>query len=124
MNIVDKMVEYYNKREAEILGYLPVNETENLIIIVTEILSWLKLERKREIWAEQGKSIKNQPMELNMNYPWSKDLLKILESDNSLADVFCIKNDHLCFKDDISDEYIHEARRLAYEKYNPQIIMG
>ena len=42
-------------------------------MIAIEILSWLKLERKRELWIEEG---------------------------------------------------IHELRRLAYEKYNPQLIVN
>ena len=63
-------------------------------------------------------------MELNLNYPWCKDLVKILEYDNSLAEVFRIENNNLLFKNGISDEYIHEARLLAYEKYNPRMVIG
>ncbi len=124
MNIVDRMIEFRRTRESDIFGVLPMVESGNLIVIVTEILAWLKLERKREIWVEQGKKIHNKPLELNMNYPWCKDLARILESDNSLEDVFCIEDGCLHFKNDVSDEYIHEARRLADEKYNPQMIIG
>ena len=124
MSIVDKLIDYQKNRDASVFGSLVSIDPENLIVIVTELLSWLKLERKREIWREQGKKVNNKPMELNLNYPWCKDLVRILESENSLGHVFCIDNNNLIFKSDISDEYIHEARLLAYEKYNPQMIIG
>lgn len=124
MNIVDKLIEYKNTRDVMVLGELPMVGTENLIVIVTEILSWLKLERKREIWQEQGRKTKNKPLELNMNYPWCNDLVKIMETDNQFSAVFSIEKNSLMFKDCLSDEYIREARSLAYEKYNPQMIIG
>lgn len=121
MNIADKMIEYRDTRESEILGHI---DSDNLVVIVTEILSWLKLEGKREQWIEQGKRITLKPMELNMNYPWCKDLIKILQADNALAEVFCIDGKTLTFRDGISHEYMHEARTLANEKYNPPMIIG
>ena len=45
MNIVEKLIEFRNTREADILG--PI-ESDHLVVIVTELLNWLKLERKRE----------------------------------------------------------------------------
>lgn len=121
MNIVEKMIEYRDTQNAEVFGSI---DSENLTVIVTEILSWLKLERKREIWIEQGKRTSLKPLELNMNYPWCKDLIKILHGNNSLAEVFCIEGNYFSFKDSITSGYIHEARLLADEKYNPQMIIG
>ena len=120
MNIVEKMIEYRNTRKPDILG--PI-ESDNLIVIVTELLTWLKLERKREIWIEQGRRIRHKPLELNMKYPWCKDLSDILHEDNLLAEVFCIQGKSLTFKESITPEYIHEARLMAYEKYNPEVII-
>ena len=121
MNIVDKMIEFRATRNVEGLDGI---DSDNLIVIVTEILSWLKLERKREIWIGQGKKAVHKPLELNMNYPWCNDLVKILQGDNSLAEVFCIEGKCFSFKSSVTSEYIHEARRLADEKYNPQMIKG
>ncbi len=121
MNIVDKMIEFRDTRNAEVFGSI---DSENLTVIVTEILSWLKLERKREIWIEQGKKTSLKPLELNMKYPWCKDLVKILQGDNSLAKVFCIEGNCFSFKDNITSGYMQEARLLADEKYNPQMIIG
>ena len=121
MNIVDKLIEYRNKRNADIFGSV---ESDNLIVIVTELLSWLKLERKREVWIEQGRKAKLKPLKLNMSYPWCIDLANILQEDNSLAEVFCIEGESLTFKDSVSSEYIYEARQKAYENYNPEMIIN
>ena len=121
MNIVEKLIEFRNTREADILG--PI-ESDHLVVIVTELLNWLKLERKREIWIDQGRKTKLKSLELNMNYPWCNDLVNILQTDSPLAKVFCVEGKFLNFKDGISPEYIHEARLLAYEKYNPEMIIN
>lgn len=122
MNISDRLVEFNNARDTATLGVISDIEQRTLVVIANDILEWLKLERKRELWIEQGKAITHKPLELNMDYHWCKDLERILNEDNPLAEVFCIKDNCLTFKDSVSDDYIHEARALAYEKYNPQMI--
>lgn len=124
MNIADKLIDYENTRNIEIFSDLPMVDTEDLIVIVWALLSWLKLERKREIWQEQGKKQRFRPLELNLDYPWCNALVSILKADNSLAEVFCVNGRHLTFKDSVSPEYIKEARRIADEKYNPQAIIN
>ena len=121
MNIVDKLIEYRNTRNADIFGSI---ESDNLIVMVTELLSWLKLERKREIWIEQGRKTKLKPLKLNMNYPWCNDLVTILQADSLLAEVFCVEDKSVTFKDSVSSEYIHEARLRAYDNYNPEMIIN
>ncbi|MCR5293526.1 MAG: hypothetical protein K6E28_11705 [Eubacterium sp.] len=121
MNIVDKMIEFRDTRKDGVFGRI---DSDNLMVIVTEILAWLKLERKREIWIEQGRKTALKPLELNMNYPWCRDLVKILQGENSLAEVFCVEGNYFSFKDSITSGYMHEARLLADERYNPQMIIG
>ncbi|SHI24693.1 hypothetical protein SAMN02745229_02378 [Butyrivibrio fibrisolvens DSM 3071] len=122
MNIVDKLIEFNTTRDRAALGVTSDIEQRTLVVIANDILEWLKLERKRELWIEQGKAITHKPLELNMDYPWCKDLERLLNEDNPLAEVFCIKDNCLTFKDSVSDDYIHEVRGLAHEKYNPPMI--
>ncbi len=124
MNIVDRMIEYIETREGKVLGIMTCVATENLIIIVMELLSWLKLERKRELWIEQGRKTKLKPMQLNMSFPWCLDLVKLLQMNNSLSEIFHIEGNNLMFKSNIDQNYIHEARRKAEEKYNPEMIIN
>lgn len=122
MNISDRLVEFNNTRDTATLGVISDIEQRTLVVIANDILEWLKLERKRELWIEQGKAITHKPLELNMDYPWCKDLDRLLNEDNPLAEVFCIKDNCLTFKDSVSDDYIHDAMALAFEKYNPPMI--
>ena len=122
MNIVDKLIEFNTTRDRAALGVTSDIEQRTLVVIANDILAWLKLERKRELWIEQGKAIAHKPLELNMDYPWCKDLERLLNEDNPLAEEFCIKDNCLTFKDGVSDDYIHEAMALAFEKYNPPMI--
>ncbi len=124
MDIVDKMIDYRKNRESIVFGDLPTVNPDSLTVIVTEILSWLKLERRRELWIEQGKKIKHKPMELNMSYPWCKDLEKILMADNPFSEVFCINDNRLNFKQDVSMNFIHEILEEVDEKYQPQMVIS
>ena len=124
MNIVDKIIKYTINNNNEEFGVIPEVGSDNLIVIVVELLSWLKLERKRELWIEQGRKTKLKPMKLNMNYPWCIDLVKILQVENLFSEVFIIKDNYLMFKDDVDPDYIREARFLAEKKYNPEVIIN
>lgn len=124
MNIVELLIEFRNTQRKEILGDVDWIEQDNLNVIAIEILSWLRLERKREMWIEEGRKTSQKPMELDMKYPWCNDLVKLLQKESPLSDVFCVNGKQVDFKDDISKESIHELRRLAYEKYNPQPIIN
>lgn len=124
MNIADKLINYENTRNKEVLGDIPNISSKRLFVIVTRILSWLRLERKREIWTEQGRKMRHRPLELDLDCPWCNDLVRLLKEDNPLAEVFCVEGRYFSFKDSVSSEYIKEARRIAYEKYNPQMIIN
>ena len=91
MNIARILFEFREKQDLKILGDVPDTDMETMNIISIEILSWLRLERKREMWIEQGRRTAHKPLELNMNYPWCIKLLDILQSENALTDVFCIE---------------------------------
>lgn len=121
MNLVEKLLDYRNNRNSEIFENV---KKDNLTVIVTELLSWLKLERKREIWIEQGKKTCLKPLELNFNYPWCNDLVEILNGDNCFSEVFYVSEKKLYFKENVDQNYIQEARRLAYDMYNPEMIIN
>lgn len=39
------------------------------------------------------------------------------------SDVFEIKDNSLCFKDEVTEDYRLSARKTAFEKYNPEKII-
>ncbi len=124
MNIVELLLQYRTNQNSDIFGCIPKIDSENLSVITIELLSWLKLERKREMWLEQGRKTNFKPLKLDMSYPWCKDLESLLHEETVFSDVFMLDKNYVRFKDNISEEYIHEARTIADEKYNPQMIIG
>ena len=124
MNIVELLIEFRNTQEKNILGDVDWIAQDNLNVIAIEILSWLRLERKREMWIEEGRKTSQKPMNLKTEYPWCSDLIKLLQKESPLSDYFCVNGSQFDFKKEISEDTIHELRCLAYEKYNPQLIIN
>ena len=124
MNIVEKLIEYRDMQNSAVLGDVSNADNEELNVIAIEILSWLKLQRKRELWLEQGRKTSLKPIELNMSFPWCKTLGVLLQKNNVFSEVFSIENNTLNIRADISEEISHELRVAADEKYNPQMIIG
>lgn len=123
-NIAELLLEYWNTADKSVLGIHQEIKKADLDAIVLGLLSWLRLERKREIWIEQGRKTKLKDMELFSDAPWCCELIELSQGDNALAQVFSTKGNRLNFRDDISIEYRKEARDLAYSKYNPPMIIS
>ena len=115
------MIEYRKTGNKRLLVNSEYNiEKENLNVIVLEILSWLKLEHKRSLWMAQGRKRCLKPLQLNMQYSWSKDLCMLVEKEKLFHEYFRIKDGKFEFSDEVREEDKIEMRRLAYNNYNPQ----
>ena len=124
MNITEVLIEYREKQNKDVLGFNEIEtDNEDLNIIVIEILSWLKLEHKREIWISEAKKTKLKGLNLNKDYSWCKLLMLLVESETILADYFEIQDNEMNFRSDIDLKLRQEARASAYELYNPEKIM-
>ncbi len=120
MNITERMVEYLKTRNKELLVPEEYDiDAKILTVIVTNVLSWIKLEKKRELWQEQGRKATNKPLELNENYPWYVELCKLVEFD-LFKNFFSVKDFKFDFSDTISQEEKSAIRTYVYENYNPQ----
>ncbi len=118
--IVERMIEYLKTRDKELL--LPEEydiDANNLTVIVTNVISWLKLERKREIWKSQGRKADNKSLELNDKYPWCVALRDLVEW-GLFKDYFCVRESKFDFLETISQEEKSAIRTYAYDNYNPQ----
>lgn len=121
MNFIEMMIEYRKTGNKRLLVNSEYNiEKENLNVIVLEILSWLKLEHKRSLWVAQGRKTCLKPLQLNMQYPWSRDLCMLVEKEKLFHEYFRIKDGKFEFSDEVREEDKIEMRRLAYNNYNPQ----
>ena len=93
MNLIKMLIEYRKTGNKQLLVSSEYNiEKENLNVIVLEILSWLKLEYKRCLWMNQGRKTCLKPLQLNMQYPWSRDLCILVEKEKLFHEYFRIKD--------------------------------
>ena len=124
MNIADILFLFRNTQDITVLNINPENANiEELNVIAIEILSWLKLEHKRQLWQSEGKRTEQKPLHLNMQYTWCKYLKELLEFRNVFSDVLIIKGGILDFRDEVDESYRLSSRENAYHKYNPQKIL-
>ena len=63
MNIVEKLMAFRDSQDIAQLGMDTCIDLENLNVIAIEILSWLKLQHKRELWIAQGRKTKLKSMD-------------------------------------------------------------
>ena len=96
-------------------------ERDHLVSIVMAILDWLQLERKREIWISEGRKTRLKDMKLNYECPWCRSLRDLVDSDGFFSKTFFINGRCLNFNDSIPEEMRVEARRQAFEEYNPPV---
>ena len=124
MNIVETLIAYRKTQDQSLFESSSEFESGNLNSIAIEVLAWLKLERKRELWIEAGKKCKLKPLELNTSYDWSNDLIRLVGEGSVFSGLFSVKDNMLSFKEDIAECYRHELRSLADKEYNPQMIIS
>ena len=124
MNIVDCLLDFKNEEKAELLINEQAADVTILRVITTELLSWMQLQQKRLLWIENGKKTSLKRLTLSMAYPWCQTLSKYVETQIMFSSVFEINDGKLDFRKDLSEEYVLYAFHTAYEKYNPQMILG
>ena len=123
MNIVERLLYFSDTQNTEYLDIQNCTNIENLNVIAIELVSWLKLQHKRELWIQQGRRASLKPMPLNTNYPWCNELIDYLKQDNELSRHFVIVDNNLDIKPIMSDEEIRQLRKFAYDNYNPEIFI-
>lgn len=121
IDTVDLLLEYYEKGTPNSLFcYLQEFSPKDIRVVVIEILGWLKLEHKRELWIKEGKKTRLKPLILNYNYIWCKNLREIVEKEVLFNQYFCIEDNKFDFSPNITEENRKKARKKAFDYYNPQ----
>lgn len=120
MNISDILIDFRKTQDITLLGCTNLNiSNEDLNVIAIELLSWLKLEYKRTLWAKEGRHISQKSLHLTPTYSWCNSLAELMGSDNIFSQVFEITDRSLDFKSNIGEQYMVTARKIAFEEYNP-----
>lgn len=120
IDMVDFLLEYYEKGTLNSsFSYLKDLLPKDMRVIVINILAWLKLEHKRELWIKEGRKTRLKPLILNYNYPRCQNLREIVDKEVLFNQYFCIENDNFDFSPNITEETRKKAREKAYVFYNP-----
>ena len=122
MNISELLIEFRATQDKRLLNISEDVNLEDLNVITIDILSWLKLEHKRELWIAEGKRTRLKCFKLSENIPWCDLLRKLVETDTIFSKCFMISEDGLVFRPEINEKTRSEIRLRAYELYNPPMI--
>ena len=118
--LINKLFVYLKTRDNSILLTATTsNRIKKLDIIILNILDWMKLERKRSTWIEEGRKVAHKPMEINFDYPWCKELSEILKNEEIFNINFKITDKGFEFADSISENEREKARETVFNRYKP-----
>ena len=121
MNIVDLMLQFRETQDTNILIKSDFEiDRETLNSIVIEILAWLKLEYKRELWIQEGRKSCLKPLDLNFIFPWCSNLCILVDNEELFGNIFQVKDGKFDFCDSVDEKYKEIIRKSAYDNYNPQ----
>ncbi len=94
-------------------------EYDKFITISTEILGWLKLEHKRELWKQERKYVKQKPLKLNFDYPWCNQMKDIVEKNERFKQFFTIVGTNFDFSKIVTEEEKQKVRKYVCDNYEP-----
>lgn len=121
IDTIDLLLEYYEKgSSSSLFNCLQEFSVKDVRVVVIEILGWLKLEHKRELWIQEGKKTKLKPLLLNDNDTWCKNLREMVDTKVLFNQYFCIEFNKFDFSPSITEEKRKKARKKVYDNYNPQ----
>jgi len=70
---------------------------------------------------KERKYVRHKPLKVNMEHTWCKILKEIVEHDCRFSKYFTMNEKEFDFKETISKEVKLEARKTAFELYNPKM---
>ena len=124
-NIVKDIIQYINTQNPDIIiKKTNIDNISELNSACFELLAWLKLERKRELWISEGKKTCLKPLKLNKEYSWCVLLMQIIENEKLFAEAFEIIDSSLVIRTNLSPADQSQIREDAFQLYNPQPIIN
>jgi|GEM_PF-1433460 len=120
--LVYDLLKYMRTREVNVVlrdFCLDSKQTASFVTMVIDVIAWLKLGYKRELWINEGRPTKHKALSLNMDYSWCQILKDVTDNDKRFSNYFIINEKGFDFKESISEQERIEAMKIAYDNYNP-----
>ena len=122
MNIVEMMINYIEKRDIQVFKFSELySDSRCLMIICIELLSWLKLEYKREMWRMSGRVCKSKPKVIPVNASWFELLNRLVCGEQAFSSAFELCNRELTLNKSLTESQKNTLRAMADALYNPTI---
>jgi hypothetical protein len=87
--------------------------TRDLGVIAVKILTWLKVEAKNK---------SRQPLQLNLEYSWCKNLVRLVQLDLGFSQIFLVEDNELRFTNNIDPIERSNIQDYANEHYKPRLM--
>lgn len=118
MEIVDDFFTFLqNGKNEELLRNPQSITTQDLRIVVINILSWLRLEYKRSMWMKEGRKTKHKPLDIHSSGRWHENIRMLLETEEKFQKYFMINEHNFMFSDDIQEGEREKIREKVYNNY-------
>lgn len=126
--IIKDMLYYSQTRDINYwLKKYPLENDEygnSLILIVDNILSWLRLGYKREMWKKEKTYVKQKPLDINLKYLWCKILKELTETNPSFSEYFCITDRQFDFRERVTAKERIVVMKLVYDEFQPKQLIN
>lgn len=120
MNITEKMIMFHNTKDISIFNTAERYQLADYWLVCIELFSWLKLEHKRFLWKQEGRSTCSKPMKLDPDATFSHLIPDFIKNDEVFRNTLKIDGDKLYYSDNISENEIRIITKMAYDYYNPE----
>ena len=117
-----KTIIHYLDTQIPFTEHVTIEKKSDLNSICFDLLSWLKLEKKRENWILEGKKTCLKPMGVKPEYGCRDLLVQLVEKEPLFNELFEFNGKELYFKDTVPDDIRSQIRADAFCMYNPQPI--
>lgn len=120
MKIIEMMNNYVSNNSNELMRELQCNDEKMLMVICTNLLSWLSSDYKK---LKNNKYKYHKPMTLKLEYGWSNKLIEFVINNNELSNLFVINNNSLDFNPKLSEDNKIKIIKFVGNNYEPFITM-
>ncbi len=126
--LIKDMLYYSQTRDKDYwVNKYPLENDEyedSLILIIDNILSWLRLGYKRELWKQEKRYVKQKPLDINLKYVWCKILKELTEKDSRFCEYFSITDKQFDFRHIVTEKERIVIMKLAYDNFKPKQLIN
>lgn len=119
MNITDKLIQFDKTEDTSIFHTSNNYSVPECWGVCINLFQWLKLEHKRNIWKEEGRSTSSKPLTLHPESEFARIIPDFINTDEVFSHTLKIQNNQIYYSDELTEDEIEEITKAASDYYNP-----